>query len=255
MCTAAFPLVEDPGIDVDQGGGDVLRLRATSRSSGSICRCCTSAPDSIARRVNEAIAGCRRSRSRRTRRSRCVNYAGGHHGFEQADDNDATRQVIDDTLEFVKTRTSAAAIRRRFARRWPKPLRRVTCRPASSSEAAAAYASMVAARPDDARLRLAYGEALLGDGQAATRVQRVRQAAGQGARLPRDLGLPAARACLQKGDPEAAVAWLSVDPARSICRRPRRTDPAFAPLRDRADFRGVIRAPVISRVRRRRVLT
>jgi len=27
---------------------------------------------------------------------------------------------------------------------------------------------MVAARPDDARLRLAYGEALLGDGQAAT---------------------------------------------------------------------------------------
>ena len=36
-----------------------------------------------------------------------VNYAGGHHGFERADDNDATRQVIDDTLDFVKRATSA----------------------------------------------------------------------------------------------------------------------------------------------------
>ncbi len=30
-----------------------------------------------------------------------LNYAGGHHGFEAEEDNDVTRQVIVDTLDFV----------------------------------------------------------------------------------------------------------------------------------------------------------
>ena len=64
---------------------------------------------------------------------------------------------------------------------------------------------MVAARPDDHLLRLAYGEALLRDKKYAA-------ACGELDRLrdktlgPRDRGLPAAHACLLKGSPEQAVA-------------------------------------------------
>jgi dienelactone hydrolase len=36
-----------------------------------------------------------------------LNYAGGHHGFESVDNDEATRQVIADTVEFVKRTTSA----------------------------------------------------------------------------------------------------------------------------------------------------
>ena len=55
---------------------------------------------------------------------------------------------------------------------------------------------------------------------------------------PRDLGLPAARACLAKGDPARAVAWLAAIPARY---RPAelQDDPAFAALREREDFRAL----------------
>ncbi len=37
-----------------------------------------------------------------------LNYPGGHHAFEIVDDEDATRDVIDTTLEFVKRATSSA---------------------------------------------------------------------------------------------------------------------------------------------------
>ncbi len=37
-----------------------------------------------------------------------VNYPGGHHGFEIVDDEDATREVIDGTIDFVKRMTSPA---------------------------------------------------------------------------------------------------------------------------------------------------
>ena len=37
-----------------------------------------------------------------------LNYPGGHHAFEMVDDEDATRDVIDTTIEFVKRATSPA---------------------------------------------------------------------------------------------------------------------------------------------------
>ncbi len=53
-----------------------------------------------------------------------LNYPGGHHAFEIVDDEDATREVIDATLEFVKRgrrrpikRRSGVACRKRQRRR------------------------------------------------------------------------------------------------------------------------------------------
>jgi hypothetical protein len=55
---------------------------------------------------------------------------------------------------------------------------------------------------------------------------------------PRDLGLPAARACMQNGDADAAVAWLKTIPARFLPPDVA-TDAVFASIRDRADFRAL----------------
>jgi len=167
-----------------------------------------------------------------------LNYAGGHHGFEAVDNNDTTRRVIDDTLNFVLNATSAP---------YQSALR------ASLGEAAAAgyvqsgkfkeasdeYARMVAARPDDHRLRLSYGEALLGDKQYASACAEFEKLKGKGLG-PRDLGLPAAQACLLKGDPAAAVAWLGTIPARFL---PASTaqDPRFAALKEREDFQALFK--------------
>jgi predicted Zn-dependent protease len=100
-----------------------------------------------------------------------------------------------------------------------------------------AYAQIVASKPDDPRLRLAYGEALLGDGQYATACAEFDKLRDKGLGY-RDLGLPAARACLAKGDPDAAVAWLKTIPSRFLPAELER-DPAFTPLRGRDDFKAL----------------
>jgi hypothetical protein len=165
-----------------------------------------------------------------------LNYAGGHHAFELVDDNDATRQVIDETLDYVK-RASSAAYQSALRASVPEATAAGYVQTGKFHEAAAAYASMVAARPDDARLRLAYGEALLCDGQAAAACSQFDKLRDKGLGY-RDLGLPAARACLQKGDPDAAIRWLKSIPPQFLPPSVGE-EPVFAVLRNRADFRAL----------------
>ena len=81
---------------------------------------------------------------------------------------------------------------------------------------------------------LAYGEALLADSQfaAACAVFDTLRHKNLGAR---DRGLPAARACWMKGDGDAAIGWLKTIPTQYLPTEIE-TDPAFAALKDRADF-------------------
>lgn len=162
-----------------------------------------------------------------------INHSSGHHGFESTDDDVITRELIDQTVDFVKRVTSpgyraalasgvgyATAAAHVFSGNW--------------SGAAAAYADLVARTPDDPRLRLSYGNALLGDRQFAKACEEFEKLKGKGLG-PRDLGLPAASACLQKGDPEAAMAWLKSIPKQFLPARVK-DDPTFGALKDRADF-------------------
>jgi len=164
--------------------------------------------------VNESIASLVALATAQNAPVTLLNYAGGHHGFELVDDTDATRQIIDETLDFVKRATSAsyqAALHASLG----EAAAAGYVQTRKFTEAAEAYARLVAARPDDARLRLAYGEALLGDARfvaACTEFDKLRDK-GLGYR---DLGLPAARACLGKGDPDAAVAWLKTIPPQFL---------------------------------------
>lgn len=164
------------------------------------------------------------------------NHAGGHHGFEMADDDEVTRQVIAETLDFVKRATSAP-----YQASLQASLAEATAagyvQTGRFRDAAAAFARMVAARPDDARLRLAYGEALLGDTQYAAACAEFDKLRGKGLGY-RDLGLPAARACAQTGDAAAAIGWLNSIPPQFLPGSVAQ-DPAFAALQNRPDFQAI----------------
>ena len=55
---------------------------------------------------------------------------------------------------------------------------------------------------------------------------------------PRDLGVPAARSCMLKGDGDAALAWLRSIPQRFLPRDLEK-DPAFARIKDRPEFKAL----------------
>jgi dienelactone hydrolase len=165
-----------------------------------------------------------------------LNHPIGHHAFEMVDDDAGTRDVIDRTIDFVQRATAApyqAALRRAL----PEAAAAAHVITGEYGAAAAEYANVLASRPDDLRLRLSYGEALLGDKQYATACGEFDRLRGKGLG-PRDLGLPATRACLLKGDSAAAVAWLQTIPKRFLPPSLQQ-DTAFAALRTRADFRAL----------------
>jgi hypothetical protein len=233
--STAFPVVEDPSLTS-------IKAAVMYYGSANIERFRLDLPVLYVRAgldrppVNESIARLAALAISQNAPLTLVNHAGGHHAFEIVDNNDATRQVIADTLDFVKRATSAAY---QSALRASLPEATVAgyVQTGKFHEAAAAYSAMVAARPDDARLRLAYGEALLGDGQAASACSEFDKLRDKGLGY-RDLGLPAARACLQKGDADTAIAWLRSIPPRFLPASVGE-DPSFAALRDRSDFRAL----------------
>lgn len=167
-----------------------------------------------------------------------LNHPGGRHAFEIRNDDEATRRIIDETLAFVKSATSPSyqkAMRDALAE--ATAAGHVTA--GRTADAVTAYAGLVTQRPDDHTLRLAYGEALLADKQFDRACAEFDKLKGKplGAR---DLGLPAARACFQKGDVDGAIAWLRGIPQQY---RPNLlNDPMFASIRDRDDFKALFPA-------------
>jgi dienelactone hydrolase len=165
-----------------------------------------------------------------------LNHASGYHGFEARNPDEATRRVMEQTIEFVRQTTTPG-----FQAAQRAGVQSATAAGAVLTgdweTAIATYRALLGQHPDDHTMRLAYGEALLGAGRAAEACAELETLKDKGLG-PRDLGLPAARACLQKGDPERAVAWLAAIPPRY---RPAglMDDPAFAALREREDFRAL----------------
>jgi dienelactone hydrolase len=163
-----------------------------------------------------------------------INNPAGHHAFEMIDDNELTRDVVDRTLDFVKHATSPsyqASLRAAL----PEAAAAANVVAGDFKSASSTYANIVSSHPDDARLRLAYGEALLGDKQYAEACGQFDRLKGKGLGA-RDLGLPAARACLLKGDSSAAIGWLQTIPKRFLPASVQQ-DSVFAGLKGRAEFR------------------
>ena len=186
--------------------------------------------------VNRAIDGLVAAALSQNAPVSVLNYASGYHAFEIRNDDEQTRRVIDQTIDFVKTATAPG---------FQTDLRRGTLEATAAghiaggrfSEAVAIYAKLVSASPENHTLRLAYGEALLGNKQFADSCAELDKLKGKGLGY-RDLGVPAARACMQKGDADAAIAWLQSIPARF---RPPdlANDPVFAPIQNRPEFKAL----------------
>ena len=233
--SSAFPLVEDPALTS-------ITAAVMYYGSAAITQFRLDLPVLYVRAgldrpgVNESMASLAALAIAQNAPLTLVNYAGGHHGFEQADDTEATRQVIDDTLAFV-TRAVSPPYQAALKASLGEATAAGYVQTRKFREAAAAYARMVASRPEDARLRLAYGEALLGDGQFGTACAEFDKLRGKGLGY-RDLGLPAARACVQGGDPDAAIAWLKSIPPQFLPASVGK-EPVFAALQHRPDFQAI----------------
>ena len=186
--------------------------------------------------VNEAIAKLATLAVTQNAPVTLLNHASGYHGFEMFNNDDATRDVMEQTIAFVRRATSPAfqtAVRRGI----PEATAAGYVQMRDFGKAVPIYAELVAARPDDARLRLSYGEALLGNAQYAEACGELEKLKGKGLG-PRDLGLPAARACMLKGDADAAIAWLKTIPTRFLPPDVQ-NEAVFAPLKAREDFRAL----------------
>jgi tetratricopeptide (TPR) repeat protein len=169
-----------------------------------------------------------------------LNYPGGRHGFDVLDDNDLSREIIEETFRFAQL-----AITDAYQSALHSGLAEASAAGAMSTgnfaHAAELYYELVNTHAQDARLRLAYGNALTGAKQykeARAQFDRAKAMGGLGAR---DLGLPAARACVLDHDPEAAMVWLKTIPPQFLPASIQ-SDADFAPLKDRADFRAMFHA-------------
>lgn len=165
-----------------------------------------------------------------------LNHATGYHGFELFNDDDATHDVIARTLEFVR-HTTWPGYRAALAAGLREAAAAGSVQTGDFRQASSLYAELVRGRPDDARLQLSYGEALLGDHQYARACTLFDSLRGKGLG-PRDLGVPASRACALAGNADAAIAWIANIPPQF---RPSAlaSDPAFASMQTRADFRAL----------------
>lgn len=167
-----------------------------------------------------------------------LNHPAGAHAFEIFNDDAVTRSVIDQTIDFVKLATSSSyqsALRSGL----PEAAAAGQVTAGNFKAAATGYAKLVEAQPANARLRLSYGEALLGDAQFAAACDEFEKLKGKGLG-PRDLGYPAARACALKGDAERAVAWLLSIPRRFLPPDAQQ-DVAFVAIRNRSEFQALFK--------------
>ena len=166
-----------------------------------------------------------------------LNYPGGHHGFDVSDDNELSREIIEETFRFAQLAISGS---HQFALQGglPEASAAGAMFTKDFARSAGLYHDLVAAHPQDARLLLAYGNALSGSKQykeARAQFDRAKAIGGLG---QRDLGLPAAKACALDHDPEAAMAWLKTIPPQFLPPSVQ-SDPDFASLKNRADFQAL----------------
>jgi len=165
-----------------------------------------------------------------------INDAGGHHAFEMVDDGAVTRHVIDAIIGFTK-RTTARSYQTALHAAQIEISAAASMATGHFADAVRGYASLVATQPDDVRVALAYGEALLGNREFALACAELDKLKGKGLGA-RDLGVPAAKACVQAGEPDAAIAWLSSIP-RQFRPMGLKDDPVFVPLHARAEFQAL----------------
>ena len=171
-----------------------------------------------------------------------LNYPAGHHGFDVVDNDDASREIVEETFRFLRLVLSPI-----YENALRAGLPEATAASAFSTgdfaRAVTLYQPLVEAHPRDPHLLLAYGNALIGAKryrEARTFFDRVKAIGTAG---PRDLAVPAARASALDNDPDAAIVWLESIPRDIELPKALETDSAFVSLQGRADFHALFQRP------------
>jgi len=167
-----------------------------------------------------------------------VNFGAGHHGFDLVDDNDISREIIAQSLEFMRSRlepgfqqtlrsdvTEASAAAAVYRDEWPA--------------AVSAYEALSAARPTDSEVRRNFGNALLGAGQYARSIEQYERALALGNRNVGWISYSAAIASAKLGDTEGALKWIDNLKDIEPMRKQLRMEPAFSSLRDNPRFKSI----------------
>jgi dienelactone hydrolase len=164
-----------------------------------------------------------------------MNLPGSYHAFETRNDDAARRAAIDRTLDFVVAATNRG-IRLICGAECVKPGPRAMSLAAASRRRQRSTGS---SSPSSRRTRPCGSRmAKRCSARRGSPTRARNSSSSRAAASARDLGLPAARACLRKGDPDAATAWLRTIPPRFLPPTVR-TDRAFATLQHRADFQAL----------------
>ena len=165
-----------------------------------------------------------------------LNHHTGRHNFEMLDDDIATRQVIEQTLDFVKRATEPAyqALLR------GRNLDAVAAGYLSTGdyrEAVRTMGELLKQRPADGLLRFHYAGALMGDGQFAAACAEYRSF------TPPNYAaiLPGSHSCVLAGAVDTTIVWLQRMPKGWLQANDFRADSVFAPLWERSDFQALFR--------------
>jgi tetratricopeptide (TPR) repeat protein len=170
-----------------------------------------------------------------------INYGSGLHGFDIANDNDMSREIIDRILAFMVSYTmprTADAVTTDLA----------VVRAAAAlyngqfAAAAAAYEPLVRADTASVDLQLRLGEALLGAGQyerALEHLQRAWDHSDKG--RVRDIGYPAAVAAAKLHNYDAAAPWVRLLMTRGMTADMLRADANLEGLRADPRFEALLR--------------
>jgi dienelactone hydrolase len=167
-----------------------------------------------------------------------VNHHIGQHGFEGRNNDVPSRQIMDQTIQFVKLTTDPAY----RAALQPRQLDALAAGQMSARNfgaAAQTFAQIMQQRPGDNGVRVSYGTALLADKQYDAACRELR------AISPPEYGalLPGTGACVRANDPDAAIALLKSVPQDWVRFAASRlqSDSVYAPLWPGSDFRALVK--------------
>lgn len=170
-----------------------------------------------------------------------INIAAGTHGFDAFDDDQIARDVVVETLEFMKKVTTPEASRAYLAAAEEAGNAAAFAR-GDWDAAIAGYTRRLATLPNDGESHRRLGLALTEKQRYAEALASLEKAWELGRRGPRDTGLPAAIAAAGAGNVARAVHWLNVILATRFVGDPAsyRNDPRFAKISSDPAFIAVV---------------
>lgn len=170
-----------------------------------------------------------------------INLAGGHHGFDVFDQDAESREVIGQTLAFVK-KAFDPDYRAALIERLPSAEANGLDYSGNWAEAASAYERMLAKNPKDNFAHWRLGVALAGQGKHLEAIEHFRQALEYGNGNVGWISLAAAKSAMAINDRETALHFIANLKGITPMVLAMQKEPLFEPLRNDPRYLEVARS-------------